>query len=446
MTKQYFPTRNVGIVLLEIFAAEEKESMLDGLRRLFEWTELPTILRMEGVLSAGWDQNLGYLASSDSHYGDVVKKNLPPPFELIEVRVGQCFEFCYYLRFKCFIRPEFQSRVEASFIESRTRALEATIRSTERPNVGLFELFEPTIRDYQRQVESFLSMFVPGIFLSQKMDARLRCPSIRVLIADEIDFDKFESWFAAHSEFLRYLGLYGPCSRRDSYLISYQPDRLFKEQGVFAGLTFICSAVDYRAVTDTQDRETLDNVSFLFEIALLPFFVALYWAVNRLERTLAEWEQKVSALESRLRNTITNKRLLVFGSVKPVYGELIRLLNAFETFALNEERNISIMQRTLSHIKSPKSKPLPVFRIKTDVLSDIAEGTRFVEEEQDRLRFVRRKIATDFDQCKQYTDFALQSSMQTLTLVAVFLGVFALVSSLWTQLLSFFSWLASLLN
>lgn len=434
-SKECFPVKNVGIILLEIFPAEEKEAMLNGLSKLFERTELPPIMKMEGILRGYWWQNIGYLVKNASHGLGATKKILPTPVAFIEVHLGQNFDFCYYLTFRCLFDPAFQGDIESGFVNPMVPRQAADYWK---------EKYEPKIRDCQMQIESFLSQFLKGLFLSQKIDNRLRCPSIRVLVADNIDFSNFQTWFNDHFNFLRYLGLRYPCSRFDSDLIGYQPDRLFKEEGIFAGLTFISSLEHYKRKIDDAARETLDNVSELFEDSLVPFFTVTYWAVSKLELWLADWENKASALENQMRNALADGK--PFRSVKPVYKALMRLLSDFETSAIREERNISTMRRGILHTRRPRSEPLPVSGIKLDVLGDLAEGIRFVDEERDRLDFVRRKISSSFDQCKQLTDFALQSSMRNLTIVAVVLGALAVIIAVWPQLSSILAWFASFFN
>lgn len=205
----------------------------------------------------------------------------------------------------------------------------------------------------------------------------------------------------------------------DCYLIAYQPEQLLKDQGIFAGLTFVCSKIHYKAVSSDLEAEILANVSFFFEMRLLAWFIAIYWAAFNLERQLPQWEDKISTLEEQLRGLLTLKKYRV-RPIRPVYAKLMVLHNEFESFPLEEERKVSIMQRSLSRIKPPKSdQALPVFSIQLDILEDLAQGVRFLDEERDRLGFIRRKIASIFEQCKQFTDFALQSSMRTLTLAAV---------------------------
>ncbi len=224
-------------------------------------------------------------------------------------------------------------------------------------------------------------------------------------------------------------------------MIGYQPDRLFKPEGIFAGLTFLASEPHHKLVTSRLDRELVDSVYSYFErTSLLPFFIAIYWAVNNIENTVTLWEKKLSPLEARLKEAIVESSL---GSVKSVYEEMAGLRRNFETSVFDEEGRISTMRRTLPRLQRPESDPLPVFGLRLDVCGDIAEGIRFVDEERDRLAFVRRRIATNFEQAKQFTDFQLQSSMQKLTIVAAVLGAIALLVALLPSLSSALAWVAS---
>jgi hypothetical protein len=430
---ELFNVENAGIVLLEIFPVEKKAAMLEGLAQLLE-RKAPLIEeKVEGVLGGGWEQNIGYLVSRDTEsFPDerVIKKDLPAPISFVEVSFGKHygFGFCYYLMFACRIRSDFQTGIEDEYVSE-----------------GKFDVNEPRMHSYQEQIESFLARYVQGLFLSEKGDTRLRCPSLRILIADQIEFEKFEDWTTKHFSFLGYLGLIGPASRVDCYLVTYQPEHLFKEAGIFSGLTFVCSRANYKAVSSDLEAEVLNNVSSFFTMQLLPWFIAIYWAVFKLECELPNWEKKVTALESELRQLLTLRKYRV-GPIRPVYTQLMVLRNEFAQFSLDEERKITVMKSFLSRYKGLKSdQVLAVLKTKIDILDDLAQGTRFLDEERDRLVFVRRKIASIFDQCKQFTDFALQSSMRTLTIVAVFLGILALIASFakefWYLLLALIAWL-----
>ena len=94
-------------------------------------------------------------------------------------------------------------------------------------------------------------------------------------------------------------------------LVTYQRERLFKEGGIFAGLTFTCSKVNYKVVSGDMESELLENVSFLFKTWLLAWFIAIYWAVFKLECELPHWEEKITALEIGFRHLLIVKRYRV---------------------------------------------------------------------------------------------------------------------------------------
>lgn len=425
--QESFPVKNIGLILLEIFPVERKEALLEGLKRLYDKTEVPSLLTMEGVLGAGWSKNFPMIASKDSKYWtgeELIKKDMPKPFKLIELLIGQCYQFCFYLEFKCTIHSDFQDGLAESYITERD-----------------FDRIEPKIRDYQSQIESFLEPYLPGIFLSQKKNSQLRCPSIRMLTTEKIDFDDFEKWTTGHFRFLEYLGVLGPASRLGSYLVVYQPDHLFKQQGIFGGFTFVCSKADYNQVSATLEDELISNIAFIFQTALILWFVAIYWTTYKLECELPDWENKVSPLEKELRDLLATRKFSI-RALGRIYSNLLLIQVDFETQALSEEKRLSVMERTLSHRKAISSdKALPFFKSEFDVLKDFSEGLRYLKEEHELIAFVRRKITSSVDQCKQYSDFALQTSMRTLTIMAVVLAMVAVVApfvkDIWAHLWPF---------
>jgi hypothetical protein len=298
------------------------------------------------------------------------------------------------------------------------------------------------------QTEGFLSEFAPGIFLSEKSAGRIRCPSIRILTADRVDFEHFEEFFRGRIPLFEFLGTGLVYSRNGPYLISYQEDRLFKETGMFAGLNLIVSHSDLASVPSEMEAFYLAS-DFLHLGGRMEYFVALYWSTRQLELELRKWEDLVSGLETRLKVALEGRSS--FDSVKKLYEDNARLLSQFENYAFAEEKNIANISGSLARLPRPKSEPV---RFSTgnwpemDVLADIADGAdHFLGEEHERLEFMRRRTLAISEQCSQRVDFTLQASMHSLTRLATLIALVALAIALIAALAPYFgiilSWFAS---
>ncbi len=434
---------------------QERAEITRGLVKMFDGANIDTSLkdlRETGTFQTGWIKNIGCLinervASRFSPLENFVPLQLPPPFEYIEVEVGQTFDLCYNILFRCVISPDFQNKVKGQFIESRKPEFTGTTGRSFR-YVG--PEHEPTIRDYQRQIEAFISDFIKGTFLSQKDEGTVRCPSIRVVVAEKIDFQNFKGWFNEHFDFLRFLGFMFPSRTQGCYLVSYQEDRLFKPVGVFAGLTLMCSKADYTTINKDQiEQEIFENIYWTFQTELLPYFVATYRTHRQLELILPSWEEKSKALEERLQKAVGTKTKGNVELFRNIYAEAFQLLNSFELYASQEDRDLRTMQKNPLLSRPLKSEPLPGRGTSLDVLGDFVEGMRFLDEEIERLTFVRKRIHSITNQCKQYTDFALQSSINSLTRWVVILTAvtaLAAILSLRREIESLVNWLFHFIN
>ncbi len=416
--RAYFPVQNVGMVLLEIIPLDKKDDLTNGLAKLFEAPERLKLQNLgdRGILAAGWSLHIGTLMNGKTPEwpGENVYKDLPDPFKWVDVNIGQVFNFCFYLVACCMIKEDYRGRIKEKFLEAgiwkSTKESDGVSFSTAGPDL------EPTIRDYQKQIEDYLAGFVKGLFLSRETNVRVRCPSIRVMMADKVEFEHYDSWFDAHLPFLRFLGSYFASRVEDHTLVSYQEDRLLKEASVSSGMNFICSKAGYRSVTsDPIEKQSLQNASFILERVLIYHFVATYWSQYQLELLLPEWERKSKALEEDLQTIVHSSRSSL-GPLRSTYSGALQLLNSFETYALEEEKNVEKMLTEISRkVPAIKSEPANRTGIKLDVIHAFVEGSRFLVEESARLSTIRRSIHSVTSRCRQYTDFKVTEANVYLT-------------------------------
>ncbi|MGD0550564.1 MAG: hypothetical protein ABSA81_08490 [Candidatus Bathyarchaeia archaeon] len=422
--RAYFPAQNLGLVLLEIFHLDQKRDLASGLTSMFESAQMLELddLRDKGILAAGWSERVGTIYPGDSHRwpadrGDVYKGDLPQPFAWVDIHVGQVFDFCFYLVANCLIKADHRDSIKDKFLQAgvwRTTRQhdDTTIESRAGPEL------EPTMREYQRQIEEYLSRFVKGIFLSRETAQSVRCPSIRVMVSDSVDFQNYDSWVSDHALFLRFLlGTYGfIASRLECWLISYQEDRMFKEASVSSGVNFVCSKVGFRSVSDNPIEEQIfENASHIFRTWLLLKFVATYWSHYQLELPLPEWQTRCKNLEEDLRKVLGASKITL-KSLRNNYSEAFRLLNSFEQYALEEERNVRTMLAESSRgIPTIDSEPANRTGIKLDVLRNFIEDRGYLDEEKAHLNNVRRIISSVTYRCRQFTDFKVAESNERLT-------------------------------
>jgi hypothetical protein len=455
LEKQLFPIRNLGIVLLDVIPIEQKAILVQGLRRLVGDSEIPDFRLISGLLPGRWSQNVGRLVNEklDGWFPGAVKSTLPNAFAWVEVEVGQCFSFCLYIKFRCFIRPEFQDRIKESFVDANTWV--CTLPGPHDESTHYFARkgpeLDPTVVQYQRDIEAFLKKFIPSAFLSQSVGESnsLHCPSVRVLSAEKIGFEKYGDWFINHEDLLSFVGMNGPASRLDHYVIGYQQARLFADSGMFAGLTFVNSESDHMPVTkEKRDGEMFTRASDIFEEYLLPYYVAIYLTAYHLDVELSDWQRKWKDLGANLRRVLDEKRFPGVRSLEPIYSSAMTILNSFESFAFAEEKNIREMgQSSWLSTAMPKSSALDWFRSPLNIIDDFASAKRLLAEEREMLSIARLEIRGIVEQCRQHADFALQNNVRKLsyaTFVVALAALFVSIAAFRSDLMSFLAWLASL--
>jgi hypothetical protein len=422
----------LGLVLFDLVPAEKRESLIDGIRQMIRGPELPEIPRgLGGTLGGGWRVNIGPLKESKALEA----------FEWIEGSIGQDFDFCYFLTFRCILRPDLRNTLEEGFLKagewvsSKTTGPEGAIETRHRE-----QDLEPTIRLVQKQLETFLSKFLPGIYISaQSEKATVKCPSARILVADHIDFDNFQTWFREHTEFMLFLGMGFAASRLGPYLLSYQPDRVISESGMFAGLNIVISR---KALPKPSENEgdSFMNASSTFISEIVPLFEIVYWVQFARESILPGWSTKADPLNSRLDELLHGNNLPSLHALMPYYREAIRLFNEFEGYSIDETRRIDLMKNSSMLKRGMKSTALtgPI-GIEIDILADLNEGAvKFIDEEDKSLKHVLQKIRSLSEQYQHHADFALQRGMSTLTKVALAISVGSFLAAVIAIILRFY--------
>jgi hypothetical protein len=191
---------------------------------------------------------------------------------------------------------------------------------------------------------------------------------------------------------------------------------MFKEASVSSGMNFLCSKVGFRSVTDNPIEEQIfGNASHIFQTWLLPKFVATYWSHYQLELPLPKWQTGCKNREEDLRRILDASKITL-KSLRNNYSDTFGLLNSFEQYALEEERNVrTMLAESSSRLPTIDSQPANRTGIKLDVLREFIQDKGFLDEEKAQLRNIRRGIHSVTNRCRQFTDSKVAESNERLT-------------------------------
>jgi len=270
---------------------------------------------------------------------------------------------------------------------------------------------------------------------------------VRVLETSQFEIgDGFESWFRQHGDFLRFLEVWPAVSTFRDVVFSYQSGKL-DNSDLPSGFVFV-----KLATADLKVDFPVDSLSFTEEY-MTPFLLTLYWCRAKLEFEIPTQERSIELLNGKFRGLLTQRlsiwerftrlmrrRSSILASIIALYNETVDVGNSFETFALGELKRLGEMQGSY-HLKSsnmPQSRPLEVAGFKVDILNDITKSVRFISDEANSLKGLRRKVRSLTSQYKSYSEFALQKDMMRLTKGALFIGLASLLIALLALLLRVF--------
>ena len=448
LKKEYLDVKNIGIVFIDFVPYEKKTEMIEGLKELFKaegekqpafsdesrFDQIPDI-RRSGMMGLGGSLNLGIIFNSDIE-GQLllgIQKKLPDETQYIQVHLGQFVDFAYYIIYSCLIKEEYQNRdVEKSFVESQDFVpyKEKTSKDKEIRGERLKgPKLEPTMQEYQRNLEDFLRKFSCGLFLN-KGGKDTACPNLKVLSVPKIDFDSFEVWEKDYFDFLRFIGFNFIYSRFENMLIGYYPERLFAERpsSVSQGLVFLASLADFKGEGDGKPiYEVLDKIEYFALMGLGPFLHSLYWPMFTLEIIREEWEKKAIDILENVQSSKTKKAVS-----KDIYDRALESHLNFNRYFIGEIRNIEATNQNLMRFKPFTTDKYPLKSRNTiDIFDDLVKGgERFRNMEKNVLTNLKHQFETLFSYCNNLTSMSLdesnlnlQKSMRRMTIAMLILTI-----------------------
>ncbi len=133
LEKEFIDYKNLGLILIDIVPYKNRESLIEGLKRLFVYDELTPYDReqhridieknipkidIEATRPGSSHVHLGRLQNSDIMGGflGVIKRNLPPMFDNLDIFITQ-FGDTYILTYIAELKDEYKTKgIKESFI------------------------------------------------------------------------------------------------------------------------------------------------------------------------------------------------------------------------------------------------------------------------------------------------------------------------------------------
>lgn len=469
LKKAYLPLKVIGVMLIDFVPYEKKEQMLEGLRKLFlpegnaqpDFIDKPNLkeipdIRNSGILTGGGNAKVGIIFNSDLGSGlrSGVQKKIPAEFSSIEISVGQFVDYTYHIVYSCKIKEEYQNRnLEQIFVESEdgipyTEIENGTEIYGSRPRGP--EL-EPTLREYQTEIQEFLKPFSSGLFLKEN-SSQVFCPSLKVYSLPHIDFSSFEIWSREHSRLLNFLGFELYYCRFDNMIVSDYSKSLLENrpQSIFQGLVFVASEDKYQDKSYRNPQtQIMSKLAHLGWEGLFSLLTICYWSVYNIEITQSECQLKTAELLKTIQALKSQTKLSSL-IIYQVYDDVLESYNNFNNYKLTEIGNIRVAKENsvlfrlnrIGNYSKVLSKP------EINVFQNLYDGNnRFLELEQKRLEKIQQEFDSLFQYCTNLvnmnlsrTNLNLQRSMNLMTIVMLILTIAAValaLSSFYSQIWNF---------
>lgn len=434
LEEEYFDVQNIGLILIDIVPYENKAQMIDGFKKMFCAGNLTSMkmrfdgprldcipdIKKSGLLAAGGSANIGFVFNSDLdvNYLTGIKRRLPRMLKMMEIEVAQSVDFAYTVTYVCHFKKEFYNRdIKDVFIKSdelvpfEEMLEDGSILKGERSRGPEFE---PSMIDFQLNIESFLRDFSSGLYLNKNSEKNKVpcCPSIEILSTDDVPFEGFEEWWKSHHKFLNFINfdLYH-YSKFEYLLVGFQEREIYGKYGISSGLIMIASKkhFEYESGYSSVESGIIANITYM-AIDLHNLFLLTYWANYQVEITQKEWEKKFDSYLSDTSILSKSSDVQNMKNLTQIYVSMVKESGSFESYFLSESRNYVLFRRLFPWIrkKIKHFEPLLPNIYNRNVIEAFFEsGKNLLEEEKNRNETFRRELDSLLNYTRNLTDLAI---------------------------------------
>jgi hypothetical protein len=449
LEKEFIDYKNLGLILIDIVPYKNRESLIDGLKRLFVYDELTPYDReqhridieknipkidIEATRQGSSRVHLGRLQNSDIMGGflEVIKRNLPPMFDNLDVYITQ-FGDTYILTYVVELKAEYKTKgIKESFIHHKDlkffeKELDDghVMRGGERGGIEC----DPNMDGYFNELSQFLKEFSVGLYLNK--NPTQVCPNVKITYMEKIPFHKFEEWAKQNIEILMFMG-FEPVyySRIKNYLWGIQDKRTKGNESITAGLVILAS--NDEEITrnyESQDRGFFDDLTRLinrnFELILLQ----LYWANYNLEDSIKNWNNYITETMKELNGIAYVQNKKEMESLFKLNNLIVNNYRDFEGYRLYEERKYDFFTKNLFFNErfNKTMIALKAFDLRNNIYKEIYTfGKWLLDQEKAKNESLREEFCRLLEYVSNITNLTnsqinleIQSSMKIYTLLVL---------------------------
>jgi len=441
LSKLYIDTKYERFYIIDFIKIEYKESMIEGLKKIFRYEELSdfdkTQLHFENIpdftktgilLSTGCSfrgtlHNEKYYSNPVFLHGPI--RQLPDFLDRMEVFIHNYDDKFFCIVFKCVINDNYKnSDLKNAFLhkDDFITILKGNMISSTR-KINIHEV-DPILNDKIRKMVDFLSEYTEGLFINKsdffKKENAIP-PNIKIFSIKNINFPHFKQWQLKNREFLDFLDMQYPFySQYEELLISDQRSRSFGTSSTNAGLVFLFSFKHIEPKNGFTTKEGYADCALDQTVEmLLPTFYLYHKTNFMVESKISYFEKQ----KNNLKKNILEKRWFLgnyFYKIMNIYNEY-QDLYFLEKIHLKELHNIRRQSRydfNFKHLLHPNC----------NVSDGLKNGsTELLNIEGEDLENTRQEFENLIEFNKSLTDFILQKRINILTIVVVILTIILVI-------------------
>jgi hypothetical protein len=361
LEKEYIDYKNLGLILIDIVPYKNRESIIEGLKRLFIYDKLTAleleqsridieknvpIIEIDAILQGRFSAYIGRLQNSNiagvfPGLLMAVQRELPRMVDNLEVHIMQ-FGDAYILTYVAELKDEYKVKgIKESFIHHRDSIVEekklddGNIQRSIK-SIGIES--DPNIDIYLKELSGFLGEFSVGLYLNE--NPTQICPNIKITYIETIPFNDFETWARQNIEILKFMGfipvLY---SKIKNYLWGIQEKRIKGSGSIEAGFIILASNdEDIGRDHASLDRGLLIDLTKLINRDFLINLLQLYWANHNVENPIKNWNNYITNKMDELNKIACQRDKKKIDTLFELNTLIVNECRDFEGYHLEEEK------------------------------------------------------------------------------------------------------------
>ncbi|KXS40417.1 MAG: hypothetical protein AWU59_2544 [Methanolobus sp. T82-4] len=428
LEKEFLEYKNLGIVLFDIVSCEERDHLIESLKKLFNYdnltlkqknayrldfdnslpqVEIDTTLHGHSIINIGTIQNLNL----KNGYFSTPERELPSMYHNLRIKIVQ-YRDAYLIIIIGELKDAFKTKgIKESFVHQndmlpnfKTSEDGQLLISATKSKVE----YDPNMDSYFKELAGFVKKIGFGMYLNK--DCNQICPNIKVTYLDEIPYNKFEDWSLKNYHTLKFMGFSSSSfSNINNDLWGIQSKRILNKLSISAGLVILASKND-KLIDKYESFESgilIDIGDFITMEGFAKILYQLYWANFNLEAPIKDWNKSLDSYVDQFNKNGSQKTSFKMKSLFKVNNEITNKYLDFEIYRMNEEKmyksfsNVGYNTTTATLVKPLATKFLKKKFNIYDYL--FYEGKELLELQKTKIEVLNKEFTTIFNYLNNVT-------------------------------------------